>query len=218
MAGKLWATALTAVLLLHRQALGAQAEVDVADGHGHPLADAVIELTPAAAGSAATSGGPPLESIIDQRRETFLPLVTLIRRGGHVIFTNNDTTMHQVYSFSPIRQFAFEIDKGQRSEPVTFDKPGVAAIGCNIHDHMITYVYVAAEPWAALSDSTGRALIADLPAGAYRGSVWHPRLEPGAAPPSFSFLVSGNGARTTVVIQNLSTASSGKKPMHMQMY
>jgi plastocyanin len=211
MAGKIWLTVLTAVLLVHRQALGAAAEVDVADGHGHPLADAVVELTPAATGVATAPSGLPRENIIDQRHETFLPLVTLIGRGGHVIFTNNDTTMHQVYSFSPIRQFAFEIDRGQRSEPVTFDKPGVAAIGCNIHDQMITYVYVAGRSWAALSDGAGRAMIADLPAGAYRGSVWHPRLEPGAAPLSFSFLMSGSGARTAITVQNLSAAPLGRK-------
>src|SRR5215469_11817836 len=138
MAGKIWLTVLTAVLLVHGRALGATAEVDVADAHGRPLADAVVELTPAVTSPGAGPGGLPLESIIDQRHETFLPLVTLIRKGGHVIFTNNDTTMHQVYSFSPIKQFAFEIDKGQRSDPVTFEKPGVAAIGCNIHDQMIT--------------------------------------------------------------------------------
>ena len=84
--------------------------------------------------------------MIDQRNETFLPLVTIVRKGGQVIFTNNDTTMHQVYSFSPIKQFDFEIDEGRHSEPVVFDKPGVASIGCNIHDHMITYVYVADTP------------------------------------------------------------------------
>ncbi|HEY1962653.1 MAG TPA: hypothetical protein VGG69_09555, partial [Rhizomicrobium sp.] len=150
------------VLLLLAAAAAARAgtlAIDITDSRGQPAADAVVALTPLDNPGAVTSRL-PTEAIIDQRKETFIPLVTVVRQGGHVIFTNHDTTMHQVYSFSPIRQFEFEIDQGRRSEPVVFDKPGVASIGCNIHDHMITYVYVAATPWAALTDAKGHAEIA----------------------------------------------------------
>src|SRR5207237_4743754 len=131
--------------------------------------DAVVELSALAPPAIAPARLPSGEAIIDQRHETFLPLVTVVRKGGHVIFTNNDSTMHQVYSFSPIKQFAFEIDEGQRSPPVVFDKPGVVAIGCNIHDRMITYVYVADSPLAEKTDRKGLLLFADLPPGRYRG-------------------------------------------------
>jgi hypothetical protein len=124
--------------------------------------------------------------------------------------------MHQVYSFSPIKQFAFEIDQGERSQPVIFEKSGIAAIGCNIHDHMITYVYVAGQPWAALSDKSGHAIIDGLPVGNYRGTVWHPQVPPGAAPISFALVVSGSGTKTSVEVHV--TAATAKKPMHMQMY
>jgi hypothetical protein len=30
--------------------------------------------------------------------------------------------------------------------PVHFDKPGIVAIGCNIHDHMIAHVFVTEAP------------------------------------------------------------------------
>src|SRR5947199_10560069 len=84
-------------------------EIDIFDSRGAPAANAVVALTPLGNGVAA-AWRLPTEAIIDQRKETFIPLVTLVRQGGHVIFTNHDTTMHQVYSFSPIRQFEFEID------------------------------------------------------------------------------------------------------------
>jgi len=218
MTGKIWLAALTAALLAPRVASAATVEVDVADARSQPLADAVVELVAAAPARGELPFRLPTEAVIDQRHETFLPLVSLVRQGGRVIFTNHDTTMHQVYSFSPIKQFAFEIDEGERSLPVVFDKPGVAAIGCNIHDHMITYVYVAASPWTAMSDGTGRATIEGPPPGTYRGSIWHPRLVPGETPPSFSVLVSADGAKTVVHIPVLSLNPSGKKPMHMQMY
>jgi plastocyanin len=208
---------LAALLVLGAPALASSAEVAVTDKSGHPLADAVVELS---AGQGAGSPGRQLstEAIIDQRHETFLPLVTVVRKGGHVIFTNDDTTMHQVYSFSPIRQFAFEVDEGQRSPPVVFEKPGVAAIGCNIHDRMITYVYVAEGPLAEKTDRKGLILFADLPPGQYRGTVWHPQLPQGAAPKSFSLVVLQSGGRTTVDLPVNGAVASAKKTMHMQMY
>src|SRR5215469_2741229 len=153
MIGKLLPGVMGVALLLALPAFGSSAEVAVTDKSGRPLGDAVIELSPETPQRVAPAMQPPLEAIIDQRHETFLPLVTVVRKSGHVIFTNNDTTMHQVYSFSPIRQFAFEIDEGERSPPVVFDTAGIAAIGCNIHDRMITYVYVADAPFAAKTDA-----------------------------------------------------------------
>jgi plastocyanin len=216
MIGKIRTGFLIAVLSARSAAFAATAEIDVTDARGHPLPDAVIELAPAGAAATSPASTLPAEGIIDQRHETFLPLVTVIRRGGHVIFTNNDTTMHQVYSFSDIKQFAFEIEEGEHSQPVVFDKPGVAAIGCNIHDQMITYVYVATAPWGAVSDRAGHALIADIPDGSFHGTVWHPALAPGAPPRSFELSVSGNAVRTSVALSV--TVPPRKKSMHMQMY
>ncbi|MGA7713869.1 MAG: hypothetical protein WCA81_18390 [Rhizomicrobium sp.] len=173
-------------------ASAATVTVAVADEHGKPAANAVVSLTPSDGAQIAVHA--PEKSIIAQRDEMFVPLVVVVRRGGEVVFTNNDTTMHQVYSFAPIKQFEFEIDQGQVSKPVVFDKPGVAAIGCNIHDQMIAYVYVADAPFAAMTDANGRAEFKDVPAGAYRASLWHPQLPPGHAWPVQPLTVTGDGA------------------------
>ena len=133
-----------------------------------------------------------MRSVIDQQHETFLPLVVLVRKGGEVVFTNNDVTMHQVYSFSSIKQFQFEIDKAQVSKPVIFDRAGVAAIGCNIHDNMVAYVFVANQPFAAITDAQGVAQIRDVPDGAFHAGAWHPHLRAGKQPAGASLTVSGD--------------------------
>src|ERR1041384_351891 len=102
------------VLVAAAPAAAANVDIQISDPAGHPAANAVVALTPQSGPSQASHL--PTEAIVDQRHETFIPLVTLIRKGGHVIFTNDDTTMHQVYSFSPIKQFEFEMDEGHRSE------------------------------------------------------------------------------------------------------
>jgi plastocyanin len=188
--------------------------VDVRDTHGKPVSGAVVELT-ADVPAASVENHIAARAIIDQRHERFLPLVSLIRTGGDVVFTNNDTTMHQVYSFSAIKQFQFEIDQGQRSQAVLFDKPGVASIGCNIHDQMITYVYVAASPYAVIADAAGHATL-NVPAGSYHAAVWHPQIAPGTPPLPQSVVVTAASVWAAFALSLLPPPKMSA--MHMGQY
>ncbi|MBI3675462.1 MAG: methylamine utilization protein [Proteobacteria bacterium] len=217
MGTKLVCTVFAVVLLAFAPAIAGTVDIEVVDGNGRPAANTVIALSTAAPADAVQLSRLPAEAIIDQRAETFLPLVSVIRRGGRVIFTNHDTTIHQVYSFSPIKQFEFEIDEGQRSAPVVFDKAGVASVGCNIHDHMITYVYVADTPWTVMTDSRGHATIADIPAGRYRGVVWNPNSMPGSRIPDADVNVTNGETKLALAVQLLSTMP-GMKHMHRGSY
>ena len=58
-----------------------------------------------------------------------------------------------------------------------FDKPGVVVLGCNIHDWMVGYVYVADSPYFAVTQADGKVDLRDLPAGDYSVRVWHPGLQ-----------------------------------------
>jgi len=145
----------------------------VVDQDGKPVANAVISLLP----DGKTSGPAAVakldsDKVIDQRNETFIPLVTVLPRTGKVVFANNDKTKHQVYSFSAIKQFEITLVQGERSPPFVFDKVGVATLGCNIHDHMIAYVVVTDSPWTALTGPDGHVEIADAPPGSYGVQVW----------------------------------------------
>lgn len=174
----------------------------VTDDAGRPLPDAVVSvvangdthIAPSALLATAT---------IDQRDETFVPTVVVVQRGGSVVFRNSDRTRHHIYSFSPIRQFEFVQKPDDISPVVSFDMPGVAAIGCNIHDNMIAYVFVTEAPRAAVTDSQGRAEIGDLPAGNFTATVWHPRLRPKAIPPSRAVTLASNSTTLAITISVL---------------
>jgi plastocyanin len=175
--------AVAAMPLLAGAASAAGLDVHVSDAQGKPVASAVVSLSMPAG---APHGAPPMlpmQAIIDQKFETFFPLVTVLGLGGTIIFRNSDKTMHQVYSFSPPKRFEFEVDVGHSSPPLVFDKAGLVAIGCNIHDQMITYVVVTDNPYTKLSDDTGEIHFDALAAGQYGAEIWHPDLAPGAAPP-----------------------------------
>ncbi|MBV8165668.1 MAG: methylamine utilization protein [Alphaproteobacteria bacterium] len=168
-------------------AAGAELTVLVSDADGRPVADAVVTLaprSPEATVVAAHAPALPPRVVIDQRNETFIPYVQIVPRGGEVAFSNSDQTRHHVYSFSPVKAFEFVLAPGESSAPVRLERIGVVAVGCNIHDRMVAYLYVTDQPWAAQTDSQGRAVFHDLAEGSYMLHSWHPRLRPGRPEPT----------------------------------
>ena len=166
---------LLALLAWGEPGSAAQIAAAVTDPEGHPLADAVVVAVP-------QSGTPPAAAqaareIVDQIGEEFVPHVKPVLVGAQVFFPNKDNIRHQVYSFSPPKQFELPLYAGTPAKPVVFDKPGVVILGCNIHDWMIGYIYVSESPYFAKTGADGRALLGDLPAQGYRVRVWHPRLQ-----------------------------------------
>ena len=186
--------ALATLLAAGGNAVAGELIVDVLGKDKSPLADAVVLARPESGGAAQSSI--PNAATIGQDDLTFFPFVTLMRRGGTVTFTNNDNTGHHVYSFSPVKQFQLVLKKGEKSDPVTFDTPGVAALGCNIHDQMLAYVYVSDAPFGTVTKDEGTADFAALPPGRYVVEIWHPGLRAGDKGPSQTVTI-GDG-KTTV--------------------
>jgi plastocyanin len=147
----------------------------VTDAAGQPLADAVVYAMPRGAKPPAPT--PPTERVVmDQRDQEFMPYVLPVRVGTPVYFPNSDDTRHHVYSFSPAKTFELPLYAGTPAAPVVFDKPGAVALGCNIHDWMVAYIYVVDTPWFGKTADDGAARLATLPAGEYEVRAWHPRL------------------------------------------
>ena len=183
-------------------ASAAEIVATVTDDSGKTLANAVVTVTPEG------TGQPPAETpaglataTIDQINETFVPEVVVIHTGGAVIFRDSDDVRHHVYSFSPIKRFEFVERPGEVSAPVRFDQPGIAAIGCNIHDFMIAYVYVTDAPRAVVTSHEGKAAFTGLAAGRFTITAWHPRLWPDAPPVSQSVTVHGEETTLTVPLR-----------------
>jgi plastocyanin len=197
------ATTLLTLLLLAHLSAGHAATVTttVTDELGRLLPDAVVMISPEPGVPAPPIVGSRIASAtIDQKDETFIPFVVVIRTGGTVTFRNSDQVRHHIYSFAPIRQFEMVEAPGEISAPIRFDQPGSAAIGCNIHDNMTAYIHVTYAPWAAVTDAQGKAMIADLPAGHFVASVWHPRLKPRAEPPSVPLTLVNDNSTIAVTI------------------
>lgn len=154
---------------------GGSVRVEIKDPKASPVADAVASLTPL--DRTPTVAPPPEPVVITQEKEEFQPYVTAAVVGTRVNFPNRDKVQHHVFSLSKTKSFDLGLYRGDPKELVTFDRPGVVTLGCNIHDWMSAYVVVLATPHYAKSGSDGLAPISDLPPGKYRLEVWHPRLK-----------------------------------------
>lgn len=179
-------------------AAAATLKLQAADQGGKPLADAVAVLVPETPDTAPKPA--PRDHVIDQKNETFLPLVEIVAAGDQVIFRNSDRTRHHVYTFSPLGQFEFVLKPNESSTPVKLQKPGVIPVGCNIHDFMINYLFVTDSRWAGKSDEKGVVTLTDVPPGSYAVKWWHPRQRPGAQPVTQTVTVSGDQASASVSV------------------
>jgi plastocyanin len=148
--------------------------VRIVDASGHPVRDAVVTLYPAgAAARPARAGG---RFVVAQQSLQFRPFLTVVPVGADVSFPNLDPTKHHVYSFSAAKRFELKLFAKDQSRTVHFDKPGVVALGCNIHDQMSAFIVVTDSAWTARTNAQGIASFGDAPNAQTRVTIWHPYL------------------------------------------
>lgn len=148
--------------------------VTVTDGAGRPVEFAVVMLEPAAPAGVGSWQAPP--AVMSQQGVLFHPFVLPVRTGTEVSFPNLDDVRHHVYSFSGAKRFELRLYGQDETKTETFDKPGIVALGCNIHDNMLSYLYVTGHPIHAVTDGQGRVAFKGLGAGTFTSFVWHPDL------------------------------------------
>ena len=165
----------TVCLLASMAGSAAELRAIVKEQHGKAVADAVVLATPVDPKN-LLHAKPPLNAV-DQVDKQFVPYVKVIYAGATVKFPNKDNIRHQVYSFSPAKKFELPLYAGTEAAPVSFDKPGVVVLGCNIHDWMIGYIYVADTPFFTKTEALGMAALDELPAGEYLVRIWHPSMD-----------------------------------------
>jgi plastocyanin len=167
---------LMAAALIATAAQAGDLSVVLKTGKGQPVRDAVVTLYPA-------SGTPSAPIRFDwpyrmaQDHLQFDPFVLIVPQGSVVSFPNLDSVRHQVYSFSPAHPFELKLYGRDETRTVRFDKTGVIALGCNIHDSMVAFIKVVDTPYAARSGAGGEAGVHGAPAGAATLRIWHPYLK-----------------------------------------
>src|SRR4051812_5352886 len=147
--------------------------VRVVDAAGKPVRDAVVTLYPSAGARPMRAAG---RYVVSQKNLQFHPFLTLVPVGADISFPNFDPTKHHVYSFSAAKRFELKLFAKDQSRSVHLDKPGVVALGCNIHDQMTAFIFIADSAWTARTNGQGVVTFSDAPIAPGRVAVWQPYL------------------------------------------
>lgn len=150
--------------------LGGELSIHVVDMSGHPVSDVVVNAAPVDKPTTAPKAG----AVMDQHQLNFVPSILVVAVGTSVEFPNSDSVSHQVYSFSSPKKFQLPLYKGDRHPPVVFDREGLVVLGCNIHDHMVGYIYVTSAPLFGKTDTSGALQFQNIKAGTYQVTIWSP--------------------------------------------
>ena len=167
---------LLAILGLAAPAWAGDLAVTLVTPAGRAVPNAVVTVRPAGFSDRAPIRFPWAYRMA-QKGMQFEPFVLIAPVGADVAFPNLDEVRHHVYSFSPAKTFELKLYSRDETRRVKFDKPGVVALGCNIHDDMSAFIRVVDTPFAAKSGVRGDVVIRDLPAGPATVTVWHPYLK-----------------------------------------
>ena len=159
---------------------GASASTDKSNSSG-----AVVWLKPVSDTSGQPADRPgasarPRFKIVQQHKR-FEPHVLAVPAGSVVDFPNLDPFFHNVFSMFDGKRFDLGLYEAGASHSVTFDRPGIVYIFCNIHPEMSAVVVVTDTPHYAISDKAGKFSISNVPSGRYLLNVWHERGKPEVA-------------------------------------
>ena len=132
-----------------------------------PLAVVYIE------GTFAPPAKAPVVQLI-QKDLVFVPTLLPIQTGTRVEFPNQDDIYHNVFSYSPAKQFDLgRYRPDERPVPSqVFETPGLVTLRCDIHEHMRAVILVLDTPHFVVTDEDGRFRLADVPRGKYKLKAW----------------------------------------------
>jgi len=146
------------------------------------LRNAVVWLENPPAGAAAPAQTEKIE--MDQNGCVFIPRIVIVPAGGTVDFLNSDRLLHNIRATPKLNASFNRTQPKSRTIPITFDKPEIIRINCELHSWMAGWVVVAAHPFYAITGADGQFSFDNLPPGQYKLQVWHERL--GTVPASLT--------------------------------
>jgi plastocyanin len=113
---------------------------------------------------------------LDQKQCSFTPRVILVPAGGTVEFLNSDRLLHNLHSASKSNPAFNRTQPKGRAIPITFAKPEIVRIGCDLHGWMRSWVVVIEHPFYAVTGAAGEFALNNVPPGKYTLTVWQETL------------------------------------------
>jgi plastocyanin len=110
---------------------------------------------------------------LTQHHKSFEPHLLVVPVGAVVEFPNRDPFFHNVFSLFEGKRFDLGLYEAGTTRNVSFDRPGVSYIFCNIHAEMSAVVIALDTPYFGISNSSGEIVIPRVPVGQYTMRAWY---------------------------------------------
>ena len=137
----------------------------------------VVWLSPVGtAPPVAPSAKQPLR--LAQHNKSFEPHVLVVPVGSVVQFPNRDPFFHNVFSLFDGKRFDLGLYEAGSVRNVSFDRPGISYIFCNIHAEMSAVVIALDTPYFGISNRKGEIVIPNVPVGRYSMRTWYETAPP----------------------------------------
>lgn len=108
-----------------------------------------------------------------QHNKSFEPHLLVVPVGAVVQFPNRDPFFHNVFSLFEGKRFDLGLYEAGTTRDVSFDRPGVSYIFCNIHAEMSAVVIALDSPYFGISNRKGEIVIPQVPPGRYTMRIWY---------------------------------------------
>ncbi len=110
---------------------------------------------------------------LDQHHCEFLPHIQALPIGASLIVSNSDGVIHNYHITKGSENIMNEAQPvGGPAHEVKITTAGLLSIGCDVHPWMKGFLFVAENPYYAVTDSTGGFEITDIPEGDYEVLLW----------------------------------------------
>ncbi|MBT3429315.1 MAG: hypothetical protein HN428_02705 [Proteobacteria bacterium] len=157
-------------ILLCSSAVALELTIHLNEKKNLPLDGTIVELV----GHDLVSA-PQNDHVINQINKDFDPPISIVPKGSTILLLNEDSFKHHIYSLSEGNQFDIPLFSRPSQKEVLVNNHGIVKMGCNIHDWMISYVYVN-ESDLVKEVSKSPVTFSGLSAGEYQVRVWNPRF------------------------------------------
>ena len=141
----------------------------------------VVYITEIASGKKMAA---PTAPVLDQKGCHYVPAVQVIAAGATLQVKNSDPILHNVHEYQGqggATVLNLAMPKQGMVIPKKISKAGGTTLKCDVHSFMRGMVFVAANPYYALTGKDGKFEITDVPPGTYQVSTFHevgsPRTE-----------------------------------------
>jgi hypothetical protein len=121
---------------------------------------------------------PSAPVVLDQQKCRYVPRVLGLQVGQQLTIRNSDPLLHNVRAEGVINE-TFDVGTpvaGVEVKRTFATREVMVPVKCNVHAWMNAYIGVLEHPFFAVTDSSGRFAIPQLPPGRYTIEIWHERF------------------------------------------